>query len=216
MRREKILTTHYGLHLSPDGLWFLLQDGEQNARNLDVRSPFTVKADRVSRAPHAIQLADRSLTDDERSVQRRLVKSKLGRQFLPLPTTVPRMTFLPQTPARLEKAFNIKELGSPVGQDMFMAPYTTMPSLKVASNATNILPLILTHIDVKWMSQNQMILDMLKMGKRNVILMGSEDVVIPPGTCERIDGRAFDRLPDKGNLRSIGANTAYKFMRNEL
>lgn len=216
MKNTKILIDHFGVHLSPDGLWFLEQEGNsQNARGLDVRSPFMVKTARAANCPHSILLADRGLTDLDLTSQSKLLKNALGRMFLPIPSP-PQIVFVEQTPERLQKVLNLLALNSPHGNGIMPAWMATPGALRATYRSTNIQPLVITNIDVRWMTQNRYLLDLLLTGTRPIILLGDADVVLPT-IVKRLDGKMLDKIKIKNvNLSRIGANTLYKFMRNEL
>lgn len=212
---KQAIVDHYGVHLAPNGLMFLIQDDEQNARGLNVRSNIKVKTHRRLPVTHDLRLEDRALSASDLSTLASLEKNKLGRLLLPIPTNAGRIVYINDYDVNHYDLMTATTLSNPVPRVPVAAAWrVTESELAGQSRRTNIQPYVVTGVTPKWMKQNgSQIVDLYRLGTRPLILVGSNDVVLPP-EIERVRGTAIKKA---ARLEYANAGGVYlrNWMRNQ-
>jgi len=194
---NKQRTDHYGVHLASNGLWFLIQNDEQNERGLlNVKSNIAVKTHRNRPVSHSIRLGSGELGDDlSAATLEWLSRDKLGSLLLPDPRNAGRVVFVEEDPKLHNQIYLVGSLTSSIRAPVRLAWTVTLGEAKAEFRLTNVQPFIITGVTPKWMAQHgSEIAALFRAGTRPLILVGSSDVVIPREVQERLKPGAFRRL----------------------
>lgn len=215
---KKLLVDHYGVHRSPTGLNFLIQDDEQNERGLNVQSNIKVRAYRSASVTHAITLVhDGLLGTDARDFLSWLEADRLGKLLLPNPDNAGVVVYVDvddvNTPAnKLVKATRLTSATKP---PVTVAWLMTLAEARLQARLTNVQPYIIYGVTPRWMSEmGDKIVELFQLGTRPLILVGSSDVVLP-NKVSRVSGRAFKKVAGSNlPLEKIGGYFLREKMRN--
>lgn len=209
---------NYGVHQSPDGLTWLLQDGSaQNARDLKVKCPIKVTAPRGTVCPHAIDLGVGEPGAGELQFVERIAADPLTSAFLPLPGRKA-FFFVTDEGERLQVLQDLFMLSSPQRGYTQPAWLLSPAESKNFPSTTNIMPFLIFGVKVKWLAREADMVETFRYGTRPLILVGDRDCVLP-SWVERPSTKLLDELKVKEtealNLKHAGAWTLRQFMRGE-
>lgn len=200
---------HYGVHLSPNGLWFLIQDDEQNERALpNVKSNISVKTYRRQPPTHSIRLGVGELSADNRATLEWLRNDKLGKLLLPSPDNAGRVAFVQEDSWYIQTVHDAMWLTSPTHMPIRPSWMMTMAEARAQSRLTNVQPFIITDVTAKWMTDyGSKVIALFRLGTRPLILIGSSDVVLPREIKTRMKMTAFRKMKSISaeQLQNIGS-----------
>lgn len=210
---------HYGVHLSSNGLWFLIQGDEQNERGLqNVKSNITVKTHRSRLFSHTIRLGVLELDDDLTAAIGWLGKDKLGKLLLPNPDNAGRVVFVEEDTTSSSTIYHAVNLTTPSGlQPIRPAWMVTLGEARGEYRLTNVQPFIITDVTPRWMAkEGAEIASLFRSGTRPLIFIGSRDVVLPREVEARLNGRVFKKLAgfSASDLQKIGSYFLQSWMKN--
>jgi len=190
-----VTVDHYGVHRSPNDLLFLIQEDEQNARGLNVKSNIRVRTHRRLPVTHALRLEDGALSATDSGIVNYLEGSRLGRLFLPTPNHQGEMVYIEEDKVAFNNVVTSTLLSNPMPRPPVIPAWRTTPGeIAGQSRRTNIQPYIITAITPRWMRENgSRLVDLFRVGTRPLILLGSSDVVVPTEII-RTSGTAFSKL----------------------
>lgn len=211
---KKLLVDHYGVHLSPNGLNFLIQEDEQNARGLNVQSNIKVRAYRNASPTHAIDLVHDGLRSaDDRTYLSWLENDQLGKLFLPDPANAGIVVYVDTVP--VYNLIQATRLSSPTKPPLTVAWMMTLAEARLQARLTNVQPYIIYGVTPSWMSDvGEKIVHLFQLGTRPLILVGSSDVVLPKGV-KRLRSTAFRKVAQFDvSLETIGGYFLREKMRN--
>lgn len=198
---------HYGAHLS-NGLWFLVQDDEQNERGLsNVRSNLEVKTHRRLPPTHSIRLGVGELNDSERATLESLKKSTLGKLLLPNPNNAGKVVYVEDSTGLTEGAYRAANLSSHTSIPIRPSFSVSLAEARGQARLTNVQPFIISDVTASWMTKHgSEILSLFRAGTRPLILVGASDVVLPR-SVRRVKGTAFRKVKNESveTLRRIGS-----------
>ena len=198
---------HFGAHQS-NGLWFLVQDDEQNERGLsNVRSNLEVKTHRRLPATHSIRLGVGELTDSERLTLESLKKSTLGKLLLPNPDNGGKIVYVEDSSGLTEGAYRSANLSTHTTMPIRPSFSVSLAEARGQARLTNVQPFIISDVTASWMTRHgSEIISLFRAGTRPLILVGASDVVLPRG-LRRVKGTAFRKVKaiSPQSLQRIGS-----------
>lgn len=208
----------YGAHLSPNGLWVLIQDiAEQNARRLNIKSGLKVHAYRGAGCPHAVVLPlSGTLSDDASALLGALESDPVGKLLLPSPGKAGQIIYIDSSDVNNVHIQEAMALTSPSHVlPMKYAWMTNEADLKRESKLTNLQPFVVIDVNMRWMKQyGYKAISMFSLGTRPLILVGDRDVILP-SEVKRRRGTIFKKIHKaQRSLKEIGAYHLLNWMRN--
>lgn len=212
---KKLLVDHYGVHQSPNGLKFLVQEDEQNARGLNVQSNIKVRTYRNALPTHAITLVHDGLRSPDAGAHLSwLENDKLGKLLLPNPDNAGVVVFVDPTVSTTD-ILKATKLTSSTKPPVTVAWMMTLAEARLQARLTNVQPYIIYGVTPRWMSEmGDRIVELFRLGTRPLILVGSSDVVLP-NEVKRISGRAFRKVAQLDlPLEKVGGYFLREKMRN--
>ena len=214
---KKLQVDHYGVHQSPNGLNFLIQEDEQNERGLNVQSNIKVRTYRSASPTHAITLVFDGLpSSDDRTLLSWLEGDRLGKLLLPDPDNAGQIVFVDETTiGYTDNLVRASRLSSSTKPPVTISWMMTLAEARLQARLTNVQPYIIFGVTPAWMaSLGDKIVQLFEFGSRPLILVGSEDVVLPP-KVKRLRGTAFRKISERGlSLEAIGGHYLREKMRH--
>ena len=211
---------HYGVHLAPDGLYWLVQEnGGQNARGLSIKCPFVVRPKPRVGCPHRLSLNSRTSGAVDLSFVNAIAGNALTRAFLPIPQE-PKAFFVEENSHVVSDVlFKLLDLSgaglSSITDPMFMTPKDMLHR----AGCSNIAPFVVTGMSVKWMAKSGELLNAFR-NSRTLIISGDPDCVLP-SWIERVSNRDLLQMAPQlsetrsSRLRGDGEAALTQWMRQE-
>lgn len=208
-------TDHFGVHEAPNGMFYLIQDDEQNIRGLNVKSYIKVVPWRNGQCPHDIRLvSDGLLSAHDRSVLGALDLDPLGRLLLPRWDNSGTVVFLDEKESVYPALSEWDMALGGVEGNKSAAWLMTIGEARRESRLTNIAPYIIYSVTPAWLSkEGEKIVEIFRNGTRPLILVGRRDVVLP-NHITRVENHALMDLTNLEQPKLAGATYLKERMRD--
>lgn len=213
MRQKRV--DHFGVHESENGMFYLIQDDEQNTRGLNVKSNIKVTTWRRGLSPHDIRLVSEGLlSPNDRRILSKLERDALGQLLLPRWDNAGKIVYISGTDLHFHESTSLGLLGitEPISQPAWLM---TLGEARKQARVTNLAPYIIYDVNASWFGTGgDKIVNTFRGGTRPLILIGNSDVVLPNYVSRVTQDCLTDFKKIKSPLKEVGSIYLKELMKN--